>query len=153
MAALVKRSVERADATVEALLTLATSELGPTVQEAIELATAAEDALDALHTAIDRRQITVDAALGPALVRGDPVPLERMIANLVENAVRHNNAGGWIGIRTIQQDDSAVFEIANTGPSIPAEQIPTLFGLGVMSRAVRWERGVTAEAVVLSYGL
>jgi signal transduction histidine kinase len=50
-----------------------------------------------------------------------------MIANLVENAVRHNNPGGWIGIRTIQHTDSAVFEIANTGPSIPAEQIPTLF--------------------------
>ena len=50
-----------------------------------------------------------------------------MIANLVENAVRHNNPGGWIGIRTIQQDDSAVFEIANTGASVPAEQIPTLF--------------------------
>ena len=50
-----------------------------------------------------------------------------MIANLVENAVRHNNPGGWIGVRTMQQDDSAVFEIANTGPSVPAEQIPTLF--------------------------
>ena len=50
-----------------------------------------------------------------------------MIANLVENAVRHNNPGGWIGIRTIQRPDSAVFEIANTGPSIPAEHIPTLF--------------------------
>ena len=127
MAARVKRSVERAEATVEALLTLATSEVGPTAQEAIDLATAAEDALDAAHAAIDQRHIKVDAALEPALARGDRVLLERMIANLVENAVRHNNPGGWIGIRTIQQADSAVFEIANTGPSVPAEQIPTLF--------------------------
>ncbi len=50
-----------------------------------------------------------------------------MIANLVENAVRHNNPGGWIRVRTMQQGDSAVFEIANTGSSVPAEQIPTLF--------------------------
>jgi signal transduction histidine kinase len=50
-----------------------------------------------------------------------------MIANLVENAVRHNNPGGWIAIRTMQKADSAVFEIANTGPGVPAEQIPTLF--------------------------
>jgi signal transduction histidine kinase len=127
MAARIKRSVERAEATIEALLTLATSELGPTTQEAIDLATAAEDALDATHAAIDQRHITVDAALEPAPARGDRVLLERMIANLVENAVRHNNPGGWIGIRTIQQADSAEFEIANTGPSIPAEQIPTLF--------------------------
>ena len=127
MAARVQRSVERAEATVEALLTLATSEVGPTAQDAIDLATAAEDALDATHAATDQRHIKVDATLEPALARGDRVLLERMIANLVENAVRHNNAGGWIGIRTIQQGDSAVFEIANTGASVPAEQIPTLF--------------------------
>jgi signal transduction histidine kinase len=127
MAARVKRSVERAEATVEALLTLATSELGPTAQEAIDLATAAEDALDATHGAIDQRHIKVEATLEPAPARGDRVLLERMIANLVENAVRHNNPDGWIGIRTTREDDRAVFEIANTGPIIPAEQIPTLF--------------------------
>jgi signal transduction histidine kinase len=127
MAARVKQSVEHAEATIEALLTLATSELGPTAQETIDLATVAEDALDTTHAAIDRRHIKVDAALEPALARGDRVLLERMIANLVENAVRHNNPGGWIAIRTTQHGDSAVFEIANTGPSIPAEQIPTLF--------------------------
>ena len=127
MATQVKRSVERAEATIEALLTLATSELGPAAQEPVDLATAAEDAVDATHTAIDQRHIKVDAALEPARARGDRVLLERMIANLVENAVRHNNPGGWIGIRTIQRPDSAVFEIANTGPSIPAEHIPTLF--------------------------
>jgi signal transduction histidine kinase len=112
---------------LEALLTLATSELGPTAHEDVDLATAAEDALDATHAAIDQRHIEVEAALDPALARGDRVLLERMIANLVENAVRHNNPGGWIGVRTIQQPDGAVFEIANTGPSVPAEQIPTLF--------------------------
>jgi len=127
MAERIKRSVERAEATVEALLTLATSEAGPAAHEPIDLATAAEDALDAAHATIDHRHIKVDAALEPALARGDRVLLERMIANLVENAVRHNNPGGWIGIRTIQQADSAVFEITNTGPSVPAEQIPTLF--------------------------
>jgi signal transduction histidine kinase len=127
MAARVMRSVERAEATVEALLTLAISEVGPTAQEAIDLATAAEDALDATQAAIDQCQITVDATLEPALAHGDRVLLERMIANLVENAVRHNNPDGWIGIRTIQEADSAVFEITNTGPSVPAEQILTLF--------------------------
>ena len=127
MAIRIKRSVERAEATVEALMTLATSEVGPAAQEAIDLATAAEDALDASQPAIDQRHIKVDAALEPALARGDRVLLERMIANLVDNAVRHNNPGGWIGIRTIQQADNAVLEIANTGPSVPAEQIPTLF--------------------------
>ena len=127
MADRVKRSVERAEATVEALLTLATSEAGPAAHEPIDLATAAEDALDAARAAIDERELRVDAALEPAHAQGDRVLLERMIANLVENAVRHNNPGGWIGIRTIQQSDGALFEIANTGSSVPAEEIPTLF--------------------------
>ncbi len=50
-----------------------------------------------------------------------------MIANLVDNAVRHNNTDGWIGVHTKQHADGAVFEIANTGTDIPSEQIPTLF--------------------------
>ncbi len=127
MAEKVRRSVERAEATVEALLTLATTELGPTGQDTIDLAAAAEDALDVTHPAIDQRRIKVEAALAPAVARGDRVLLERMIANLVENAVRHNVPCGWIAIRTTQRADGATFEIENTGPSIPAEQIPTLF--------------------------
>jgi signal transduction histidine kinase len=127
MADRVKRSVERAEATVEALLTLATSEIGPTAHEQVDLATAAEDALDASGAATRQRDITVDAALEPAVAPGDRVLLERMIANLVENAVRHNDAGGWITVRTSQQSDGALFEIANSGPVVPAELIPTLF--------------------------
>jgi signal transduction histidine kinase len=127
MAARVQRSVVRAESTVEALLTLATSELGPAAREPVDLATAAEDALDATRVAIDQRQIEVQTVLEPALARGDRMLLERMVANLVENAVRHNDPNGWIEIRTAQRDEGAVFEIANTGPSVPTEQIPTLF--------------------------
>ena len=127
MAARVKRAVEQAEATIEALLALATSELGPTSREPIDLATAAEDALDAGNAAIGERRLTVEAALAPAATHGDRVLVERMIANLVENAVRHNHTGGWIGIRTTRQGDRAVFEIANSGPSVSAEQIPALF--------------------------
>jgi signal transduction histidine kinase len=127
MATRVTRSLEQAEATVEALLTLATSEAGPIAQEPVDLATATEDALDATRAAIEQHHIKVEAALTPAIVRGDRVLLERMVANLVENSVRHNNPGGWIGIRTAQQTDGAVLEIANTGANVPAEQIPTLF--------------------------
>jgi signal transduction histidine kinase len=127
MAAKVKRSAERAEATVEALLTLATSEIGPMGQEALDLATAAEDALDTTRSAIDEGHLIVDAELEPAVVSGDRVLLERMVTNLVENAVRHNHPGGWISVRTLRQDDAGLLEIANTGPEVAVEQIPTLF--------------------------
>jgi signal transduction histidine kinase len=58
---------------------------------------------------------------------GDRVLLERMIANLVENAVRHNSVGGHISLRTGNEANAAVFEIANTGAEVTEAQIPTLF--------------------------
>jgi signal transduction histidine kinase len=127
MAERVRHSVQRAEATIEALLTLATSELGATAAETVDLATAAEDALDDARGAIDRRNLSVEASLEPAPTRGDRVLLERMIGNLVENAVRHNHSGGSIWIRTHRQNGSSVFEVANTGPQVGADQIPVLF--------------------------
>jgi signal transduction histidine kinase len=129
MVARVQRSVDRAERTVEALLTLAISDRGPaTPQDEVDLAVAAEDALDAAAPALAERGVTVDAALQPAPVRGDRVLLERMIANLVDNAVRHNQRDGWIHVTTAQRPGgAALFQIANTGPEVPAELIPTLF--------------------------
>jgi signal transduction histidine kinase len=127
MAVRVKRSVDRAGATIEALLTLATSELPPETEESVDLATAAHEALDALSSAIAERGLTVEVALEPAGAMGERLLVERMIANLIENAVRHNTTDGWIGIRTFQRANGAVFEIANTGPHVAEDQIPTLF--------------------------
>ena len=128
MIARVQRSIDRADRTVEALLTLAISDRGPVAgQELVDLSTATEDALDAASAAIAERGISVDTALQPAPVRGDRVLIERMIGNLVDNAVRHNEADGWIHVATTQQDGTARFAIANTGPEVPDELIPTLF--------------------------
>ena len=127
MAARVHRSSEKAEAILEALLTLASTEAGPAASELVDLATAAEDALDAASPAITERRLRLETELEPAPTIGDRVLLERMIANLVENAVRHNHPDGWIGIRTGNQAGAATFEIANTGPSVPEELIPTLF--------------------------
>ena len=127
MAERVRRSVQRAEATIEALLTLATTEAGPATNEPIDLATAAEDAIDSLQGTIRQRGLRVAAALDPAPTSGDRVLLERMIANLVENAVRHNEPGGWLAIETGQQNGSSVFEVANSGPEVTAVQLTTLF--------------------------
>ncbi|MGH2861858.1 MAG: sensor histidine kinase [Solirubrobacteraceae bacterium] len=127
MAERVRRSVQRAEATIEALLTLASSELGATAAETVDLATAAEDALDDARGAIDQREIQVEASLEPAPTRGDRVLLERMVANLVENAVRHNHPGGSIWVHTSRHNGSSVFAVANTGPEVSADQLPILF--------------------------
>ncbi len=96
MAVRVRRSIDRADSMVEALLTLAVSDQGKLSTEFTDLATWAEDAIDAAAADIDRLDLRVVAKLDPAETTGDPQLLERMIWNLVDNAVRHNEPGGWI---------------------------------------------------------
>jgi signal transduction histidine kinase len=126
MAARVRRSIARAEATIEALLTLATSEQPLAVREPVDLALAAEDALDDAAGAIAERHLVVDASLDAAATAGDRVLLERLVANLVDNAVRHNFADGWVALRTYQRDGLATFEIENTGPVVAPDQVDAL---------------------------
>ena len=127
MAAKIRRSIERAEATIDALLTLATTERGPASSELVDLATATEDALDTASPSIAEHHLRVDAMLEAAPTSGDSVLLERMIANLIDNAVHHNEPNGWIRVHTGVRNAHAVFEIANSGPRVPAEIIPSLF--------------------------
>ena len=87
----------------------------------------AEDAIDAAATEIERLNLTVEAKLHPAETAGDPQLLERMISNLVGNAVRHNEPGGWITLRTGSSPGAAYVEIANSGPDIPDDKVAGLF--------------------------
>jgi len=127
LAVRVRRSIDRAESMVEALLTLAVSDQGKLSTEFTDLATWAEDAIDAAAPEIERLGLRVDALLDPAETAGDPQLLERMISNLVGNAVRHNEPGGWIRLRTGSSDAAVYLEIANSGPFIPDDIVPALF--------------------------
>jgi signal transduction histidine kinase len=127
MAVRVQRSIGKAESMIEALLTLATSEQGKLTTEFTDLATWAEDAIDAAAPEIARLNLKVDAELDPAETTGDPQLLERMITNLVDNAIRHNTVGGWIKVRTGGSGMAAYLDIANSGPFIPDDAVPTLF--------------------------
>jgi len=127
MAVRVRRSVDQAESMVEALLTLAVSDQGKLSSEFTDLATWTEDAIDAAGPEIERLGLHVDALLDPAETTGDPQLLERMIWNLVDNAVRHNEPSGWIRLRTGSKDSAVYLEIANSGPFIPDDAVPSLF--------------------------
>jgi signal transduction histidine kinase len=118
MAADIRAAVDHAEHLIGALLILARNERGLTVHEEVDLATAAEDVLDTAGLG-DRR---VHATLEPAVISGDPVLAERLIANLVDNAVRYNAAAGDIWISTGTMAGSSQLTVANTGPVIsPAD--------------------------------
>jgi signal transduction histidine kinase len=123
MAVDIRAAVDHAEHLIGALLLLARNEQGLTVREVTDLATAAEDVLDSAGPG-DRR---VHAVLEPALVSGDPVLAERLIANLVDNAIRYNRADGdiWLSTRTVA--GSSQLTVANTGPAITPAEAGRLF--------------------------
>jgi signal transduction histidine kinase len=127
MAAKVWRSVDQADKLIEALLTLAVSDHELPASEYIDLATAAEDAVDIASAQISHRGLHVDSWLDPAGTHGARSLLERLVGNLVDNAVRHNLPGGWIELRTGTNADVAYIEVLNSGPIIDEDLVPSLF--------------------------
>jgi len=127
MAVRVRRSIDKAETMIEALLTLAVSDRGKLSTEQADLATWAEDAIDTAAPEIERLKLTVEAKLDPAETAGDPRLLERMITNLVGNSVRHNEPGGWISLRTGSSPQGTYVEIANGGPVIPDDKVAGLF--------------------------
>jgi hypothetical protein len=96
MLARIRAAVDKSEELIDAPLTLARSDrgLGPT--EVAGLPTAVEDAIDSASPAAPARQVRIDTALRPAQVTGDRVLRERLISNLIDNAVRHNVVGGWV---------------------------------------------------------
>jgi signal transduction histidine kinase len=127
MATEVRQAVDGAEKLIDALLTLARSDRGPTGTEFVDLATAAEDAIDATSAQLAACDITMSSTLQPAELHGDRVLLERMVANLVQNAARHNVPHGWIRLDTGHRDGHAWLVIANGGPPLPTDMVPTLF--------------------------
>ncbi len=114
---------ERQERLLEALLTLARSECGRLRREPVDLAATAAEVLRA-H---DHHGLRSTTALEPARTAGDPQLIERLVANLVANAVRHNIRGGRLDVATYTAAGNAIFTIANTGPLIPTDELTRLF--------------------------
>lgn len=147
------RNTERSERLIDGLLTLAQGEQGPRNRTPIALATLVEQvvadhrpmALTAgLHLAINpeksKHLIGVrgearDKSASPdrpsgeaptpaeALLHGDEILLARLVANLVENAIRHNHPHGRITIDI----SHATLKISNTGLPVRPERVPELF--------------------------
>ena len=112
---------------IEGLLTLASSESALEDREPVDLHQLAEQVLLSQRREIDHQGLDVHATIEPVTAMGDPRLIERLINNVVQNAVQHNLPGGRVEITTRNQDRHAVLSVANTGPVIPAKEMPRLF--------------------------
>jgi signal transduction histidine kinase len=121
----VRAAVSHAQALIDALLTMARTDRGRFGREEVDLATVTEDAIDATASAAGTTRL--HRSLGPAPTSGDPILLERLAANLVDNAVRYNRPGGAVWISTATVGSRAVLTVDNTGPLVAPEAVDQLF--------------------------
>ncbi len=112
---------------IEALLTLAHSEAGPGQHEPLDLAKIAGQVLAAHQAAAQVQGLHLTAALGTAHARGSPPLIERLITNLVNNAIRHNIPNGHLTVTTGTSHGHATLSVLNTGPLIPAIETDHIF--------------------------
>jgi signal transduction histidine kinase len=111
---------------LEALLTLATSEAGLGQLEPADLAKVTATCLESVGSEAERRTLHLETSLDSAPLLGDPDLIARLVANLLDNAVRHNVPGGIVEIMTAERDGQAVLSVINSGPVIPRAEIGRL---------------------------
>ena len=131
MGDVVRDATRRADELISGLLLLARSEapsaVDPAAVRSVDLAAVVVPALAATRAEAKSRGLRVRERRSPAPTSGDPVLLERVAGNLVENAVRHNVAAGWVEVRTGSSGARAELCVASSGPEIAADRVDELF--------------------------
>jgi signal transduction histidine kinase len=118
---------EQQERLIEALLTLSRSQRGLDHREPFDLATIAAEVLETRCPEAEARGLHIDARFEPAQTSGDQRLGERLVANLVDNAARHNIPGGRIEVATATRRGQAVLTVVNTGPVIPADELDRLY--------------------------
>ncbi|HEX3056418.1 MAG TPA: ATP-binding protein [Gaiellaceae bacterium] len=114
---------EQQEQLIDALLTLSRSQRGIDSRQPVDLAAITATAV----AAADHGGLVVDTALRPASTSGNPRLVERLVANLVGNAIRHNVDGGTVSLSTETRDGHAVLAVSNTGPKIPVRELERIF--------------------------
>jgi signal transduction histidine kinase len=112
---------------IDGLLALTRGQAGLERREPVDLEILASQALHAREPDLASLDLDLRTTLATAPAAGDPRLIERLIANLIDNAIRHNTANGHIEIATGTRDRHAFVSITNTGPAVPPEEIQRLF--------------------------
>lgn len=121
------RTNERNENLIEGLVALADADRGLVGAQPVRLD---DIAARALHEALPYargRQVELALRRSPCLVLGDEVLLERLLTNLVRNAVRYNHDGGRVDVEVGTDHGTAALTVTNTGDPVPPEVVPSLF--------------------------
>jgi signal transduction histidine kinase len=113
----------RQERLIDALLTLASSEQGVERRLPFDLGALVSEAVDARRVEAEAGGIRLTGTVSAAPVVGDPNLVGSLVANLLDNALRHNVRGGRVEVGV----DSGVLSVGNDGPVVRAEEVDGLF--------------------------
>ncbi len=122
----VRETIDRCERLISSLLFLARSEAVAGREDTIDLASLAADCLTDMRGRSQAAGVEVRSALVPAWIRGEPALIERMIANLIENAIRHNQPGGFLEVSTTRGPEEVSLVVVNSGALISEADAATL---------------------------
>lgn len=170
MADAVRQATDRSERLIDSLLMLARGKSLNLDHQIVDLGPLALQVVADLERDALASSVRVEIATRRAEVRGDQVLLERLIQNLVENAIRYNRHGGWVEVSTAAREGEVRLIVRNSGTAIPADVVDSLFepfrrlgpdrirssrgvGLGLaIVRAVAEAHGGTVAAMALAEG-
>ncbi len=128
MAEVIREATARADRLLGSLLVLArTQARGVAAAGQVELAALVGPVIASVEVAAAAKQLRIGTNLTAVTVTGDPLLLERLIGNLVENAVRHNVCGGWLTVVVRRRGNRAELDVESSGPIIDQVRVGELF--------------------------
>ncbi|MEX2236655.1 MAG: ATP-binding protein [Dehalococcoidia bacterium] len=127
----IRDEVDRMTHMVEELLELSRIESGalPLVIRPIALRPVLEAALERIEGQAGRKELVLDnrAPIGAPLALGDPVRLEQVVVNLLQNAVKFTRRGGTIRLDVKPRDSRLIVSVADTGTGISRADLPHIF--------------------------
>ena len=164
----VRDTVDRCERLIASLLLLARSEAATGHEEPVDIAALAADCITDVWARAEEAHVEIRDDLEPAWTSGHPGLLERLIANLVDNGIHHNVAGGYLQVQTRTDGDEIELVVANGGEPIDPKRVAELtqpfrrldrsvrgFGLGlsIVRSIAQAHGGTTALLAPASGGL
>ncbi|TKD51864.1 HAMP domain-containing sensor histidine kinase [Sphingomonas baiyangensis] len=124
--------------TFEALLDIAEVEAGSTSGLApLDPGDAVRDAIDLYESVADARGVTIRARLAPAQILGERMLLIRLVANLIDNAIKFSPQGGAVDVDLHEDGDQVILAVRDRGPGIAVDERERVLGRYARGEAAR----------------
>ena len=119
---------QRHEKLTDGLLTLASTEQRAADFRPVDLSEIASQVAADMRPVADKVGVSLETKLRAGVILGDAFLLERLVQNLIDNGIQYNvPEGGWVRVETHTREDGAELVVENTGPVVPAYEVPGLF--------------------------